>query len=1204
MAESTLGVITAQGSAVDTEHMTIYFKQGGSWKQVTPAYEATSQLERKLMEVATIKAKFTLSSYVDFTPQGWDGAAWCVWPGTGQRFTLRDQGKVTATEVSGWDYELTFHEPLAWLQDWLLLNNVDRRVEWSMCAKPQAFLDVINWNCQRCGGASLGAVVSLLGGGGTAAAYDAGFEDKLIEFNGASCLEALNKVCEAFGVEWRCEPQLGSGIVVKVGEPWRGLSVASLRMERTRGIQPGMSKGVATDGKPVGKLWVRGGTDNMMRADGTPRFKDAANNALTHLPMPRSARWRTKEGYWFVTDADGLAVWRTDSGSSTNVYGGISREEVGDFDIAPSCVATVTRVRHLSSTDLLEVTASAGFDYKACLTSEQPYVVFQTGRLAGKKIDLATDGGGGVNLFHLKPTTVDGAVMPDDTTWSVGVGDKLAVYGIEMPESYVSGESGVSRPSGGAYTTTEASGAQWRLLRAACEWLAGRQSDGNTWSLTIDPVWLRRNALGEAGKLVVGNKVEVGGGGLGTATLRVTGETRAIDDPTLPTLQLGNTPIAPGGSYGLARKIEETREAVEQSDRAITEEANRRARMASELPQTFQTAEQTQQLFGQLFGPAVEGNSTIQQLQTATQYSKQIQPVAVRSMSMLVGDANLQWQWTRCNLGADFCTAIWYDRADALLHWRVKAYLQWEGRDYKGNEQAAYRVAKPNDATTDGSVYFPIQHTSQSGQLDASTLYYVYVTVDKYSYNDDITSHPGFVEVTASPYDGNTPCTTSQYGVDNHHFLYGMLQAADADGIRQLTETHGYTEILPGMMRLDKVQSQDGKSYLDLANNNSQLMLNNGDLTMQLLPQKKSNIEQGLTTTGRQETQPEVSARITHSAGFTIDSDGYTKGPMSGPDWPNDNKTFYTIVLLGYNNSDLLASNMVSNGYGDSCSAREGNVFQTNIGTSITVKTINIGLNHTWKYRATTTSNPPAATGSWYDYDSCPNRNSKGYYVWMRFGCTFSGELTISKTWTAESHFYVSAGTVEASCSVKRVVTTKAVRGGVLCVNGMFVGDDASHFAKIATGQGSGNVEMQQGNNQLRLSDGEFSLQAMPNTRLQLTSSMFKASRVVNGDTLYMGISSDVDNRVSIKAPQIVLQSDKLTLNQNGSHNLGMWMQPRNGGGILLGVSWNSVNAHILITGDANGNGVPANTIEIQGPLRINGAVRINGELTVNGRVL
>lgn len=53
---------------------------------------------------------------------------------------------------------------------------------------------------------------------------------------------------------------------------------------------------------------------------------------------------------------------------------------------------------------------------------------------------------------------------------------------------------------------------------------------------------------------------------------------------------------------------------------------------------------------------------------------------------------------------------------------------------------------------------------------------------------------------------------------DYYYLLLGFLNKADADGNRSFAQMYGYTEILPGRITTDKIVSQDGKTYFDIAN--------------------------------------------------------------------------------------------------------------------------------------------------------------------------------------------------------------------------------------------------------------------------------------------------------------------------------------------------------------------------------------------------
>ena len=138
---------------------------------------------RALMEKPTLTLKFSMPEFIEI-PVG----AWCEYQG--EIYTLNKPENFKKQGSRRLEYTLTLGDPSELLGEYKVRNNVDRRLKWSMCAKPREFVQIIveNLNQRAGGGWSVGECIDAT--------------EKTIEFNHTYCDAALQSVSEVFNTEW------------------------------------------------------------------------------------------------------------------------------------------------------------------------------------------------------------------------------------------------------------------------------------------------------------------------------------------------------------------------------------------------------------------------------------------------------------------------------------------------------------------------------------------------------------------------------------------------------------------------------------------------------------------------------------------------------------------------------------------------------------------------------------------------------------------------------------------------------------------------------------------------------------------------------------------------------------------------------------------------------------------------------------------
>lgn len=186
---------------------------------------------------------------------------------------------------------------------------------------------------------------------------------------------------------------------------------------------------------------------------------------------------------------------------------------------------------------------------------------------------------------------------------------------------------------------------------------------------------------------------------------------------------------------------------------------------------------------------------TISMLQGAmANFTEGINPVAVQTMAMLVGDESLQFKFTSAAGTTTLKLPVTYDAGARILK-ISRSYRLWHmtlGID---------SVTAPSGRSNDDYLKWTMPIWESDVLADGSKGYYLYAKVPK-----DGTS-------------GNYLLSESTIAMESetgyYHLLVGILNR-EYDGTREFVSLYGFTEVLPGRITTDVIRSADGNSVLDL----------------------------------------------------------------------------------------------------------------------------------------------------------------------------------------------------------------------------------------------------------------------------------------------------------------------------------------------------------------------------------------------------
>ena len=652
----------------------------------------------------------------------------------GRRYTLWRPEDLTKRGTRNIEYTLALGG------DWELLGTtkykhlsaIPHRLRFSLTGKPRLFLQLLVDNMNL---------------------FDSGWEvgscidapERTLAFNHEYCLPALNRMAD----EWDTEFEI-DGKTIHFGKVERFKdNPLPLAYGRGNGFKPGVGRAKRGDRQPVSILYVQGGERNI----------DPATYGSRTLLLPKSQELEY-EGRRYRVDRDGMYVTRADRELLNH-----NEDSLDASSIYPSRVGTVSAVEVVDQEghlyDIMDDSIPDSLDYSGRrIEGERATMIFQSGILTGEEFEIEqtdTELTGYVHAerrFKLVPVEKDGGVIPNPNR-APAPGDKYAVFNISLPAAYVRDDE----------TRT---GASWDMFREAARCLYGREEETFSFTGELDGIWSRSRWLEVGGYMRPGAYIlfsdpQFQPDGI---RIRVVGVKDYINRPYSPELELSNMPV-PGFVSSELAKI----------DANEVREDERRREMLHYTRRRWRDAIEAQEMLARAFGD----------------YSRGIDPIWVRTLSLLVGDESLQFRFVDSRtdphpVGPDFA----FDDATGVLTapGSILQHMTLGISEIKGKH------------TPDEYRYWdmPEYVSPPLGEFGRLYLYAVCPNDGK----------PGRYLLTEEP-----------HGLEedgDYNFLVGLL-GSQSDGSRSFVSVYGFSEVLPGRITTDRIVSNDGMNFLDLVNN-------------------------------------------------------------------------------------------------------------------------------------------------------------------------------------------------------------------------------------------------------------------------------------------------------------------------------------------------------------------------------------------------
>ncbi|MDO5430612.1 hypothetical protein [Parabacteroides sp.] len=647
----------------------------------------------------------------------------------GERYTLWYPSDFKKEGTRVFDYTVTFggNEEILKKYKYKLLSDKPYKLKFVMTATPGMFMELLVDNLNLYdSGWTVGTVIEA--------------PEKLLSFNHEKCWAVLGRLAEEFDTEFEI---VGKTINLRKVEYYKDAPL-KLSYGKGNGFLPGVGRANQGGNLPVEILYVQGGERNI----------DYSVYGSQTLLLPKSQELEY-QGRRYKTDKDGMYVTRADRPLSS-----YNEDSYDASDIYPSRVGTVSETDTESGEDtdgndvtfynFYDSSVPANLNFEDCLIAGQTMtVIFQTGRLAGREFDVKYIHDG--RKFEIVPAEQDGMDLPNSSLYPE-VGDKYAVFNISLPTAYVCDNA----------TKT---GASWDMFREAVRYLYEREERQFTFSGELDGIWAKKNWLAIGAKLVPGGYVDFSDPQFQPdgILIRITGVRDHINRPHSPELELSNTPVGGFLSDELG-KLESEEVVNDKRYKEALQFTKRRYRDAIEAQEMLEVA--------------------------FDNYSKGIDPIWVRTMSLLVGDESLQFRFVNSKTAPvtvmpdfryDDNTGVF--TAPALILQHMTLGISDIKESHKPSEYQYWDM---------GAYTSP--YLGDYGKL------YLYAKCGK-------SGGKGTFEMSGSPH---------KFEEDGYYYFLTGLLGSQFDGARSFVTVYGFTEILPGRVTVDRIVSTDGNTYFIL----------------------------------------------------------------------------------------------------------------------------------------------------------------------------------------------------------------------------------------------------------------------------------------------------------------------------------------------------------------------------------------------------
>lgn len=801
-------------------------------KEIDILVDTSSYRYTALQNVGTLYLYFASEEFINI-PVG----AYCIYKNI--TYYLMNPNDFKKKSSRNFEYTLVMYDIGAILGKYKCRDIVSKRLKFDYTAKPHEHLQLIVDNLNmRDSGWKVGECIEA--------------EEKTINYNHTFCSEALPTIADTFKTEYEIDPAIKTVHLRKVeynkGEP------LPLEYGKDKGFVPGLGRSNQDGNRPVTILYVQGGEQNI----------DFSKYGSKELLLPKSQRLEY-EGRTYVSDAEGLYIKRVDT-----TLADVQEDSLDCSHISPKRVGSVSNVvvsdEEKNFYDFIDSSIPDDLNFEDyVIEGNNMTVIFQSGMLAGSNKEFEVKYVHKERKFLITPQEIDGQIMPNDI-YKPNLGDKYAVFGIQLPDAYICNNS-----------TKE--GASWDMFREAAKYLYENEDPKFTFKGELDSIYSKKRWLSIGGKIKLGGYIlfkdpQFIPEGI---KIRITSIKEYIHRPYSPIIELSNTTTGATVSSEL-NKIESNEIKTDNQYKNSIQFTKRRFRDAKE---------------------------TISMLNDALlHFSGSISPISVQTMSLLVGDESLQFRFVNNKTNPTQVEyLVTYDSKKKVLsapggilqHMTIGIDTLSSG--HKASEYKFWDIEKYTSPT-----------------LTETVGYYLYVKANKNGITGSYVLSKNAIKLE---------------GVEGYyHFLVGILNS-EFEEDRSFVELFGFTEILPGRITTDRIVSSDGLNFMDFVNNAFRVGNSDSYFDWNTKGDKKLRLKGTIVQSESGDESPIGCFRGVYDNSYTYywgdeviydDGTGYSmyrfvsKNPVKGIS-PN-NSNYWIIVAqrgVGISNTDVLYAISSSN---------------------------------------------------------------------------------------------------------------------------------------------------------------------------------------------------------------------------------------------------------------------------------------------------
>lgn len=801
-------------------------------KEIDILVDTSSYRYTALQNVGTLYLYFASEEFINI-PVG----AYCIYKNI--TYYLMNPNDFKKKSSRNFEYTLVMYDIGAILGKYKCRDIVSKRLKFDYTAKPHEHLQLIVDNLNmRDSGWKVGECIEA--------------EEKTINYNHTFCSEALPTIADTFKTEYEIDPAIKMVHLRKV--EYNKDEPLPLEYGKDKGFVPGLGRSNQDGNRPVTILYVQGGEQNI----------DFSKYGSKELLLPKNQRLEY-EGRTYVSDTEGLYIKRADT-TLTDVQ----EDSLDCSHISPKRVGSVSNVvvsdKEKNFYDFIDSSIPDDLNFEDyVIEGNNMTVIFQSGMLAGSNKEFEVKYVHKERKFLITPQEIDGQIMPNDI-YKPNLGDKYAVFGIQLPDAYICNNS-----------TKE--GASWDMFREAAKYLYENEDPKFTFKGELDSIYSKKRWLSIGGKIKLGGYIlfkdpQFIPEGI---KIRITSIKEYIHRPYSPIIELSNTTTGVTVSSEL-NKIESNEVKTDNQYKNSIQFTKRRFRDAKE---------------------------TISMLNDALlHFSGSISPISVQTMSLLVGDESLQFRFVNNKTNPTQVEYfVTYDSKKKVLsapggilqHMTIGIDTLSSG--HKASEYKFWDIEKYTSPT-----------------LTETVGYYLYVKANKNGTTGSYVLSKNAIKLE---------------GVEGYyHFLVGILNS-EFEEDRSFVELFGFTEILPGRITTDRIVSSDGLNFMDFVNNAFRVGNSDSYFDWNTKGDKKLRLKGTIVQSESGDESPIGCFRGVYDNSYTYywgdeviydDGTGYSmyrfvsKNPVKGIS-PN-NSNYWIIVAqrgVGISNTDVLYAISSSN---------------------------------------------------------------------------------------------------------------------------------------------------------------------------------------------------------------------------------------------------------------------------------------------------